>query len=170
MLFTTLLMSAAALMASPLAAAEPEAAVPTKISIPAHAVSTVTPVYKPHSEFEGWLNATYGSWDKYEGHNYTHGYDHADGRLKKRQPARGVYYCLDTLWRGKCWHGLVTPYPRNACWRFPAEGRNSMSCFGPDIGVSCRMWQKYSCFEGGPWRQVNFPGIADLNTVGWNDK
>jgi len=170
MLFTTLLMSAAAVVASPLAAAAPEAAIPTKISIPAHAKASSAPLYKPHSDFEGWLNATEGSWSKYHGVNYTHGYDHADGMLKKRQPARGTYYCTDTLWRGKCYHSLVTDNARNACWGYPPETRNAISSFGPDPGVSCRVWEKTSCFQGGPWKQFNFPGVADLNTVGWNDR
>jgi len=173
MLFTSLVLGAVALL-STAAAANPTAVVHTDVAkgsghLPGHGQFVDEHPVHAISE-KGELNATApGAWSEYLGHNYTHAYHRETGKLQKRVTG-GVYFCTDTNWRGKCFHSMVTTSPQGQCFRMKAENKDKVSSFGPDPSIRCLNFMVWSCYEGGNWRMMYYPGIGDLNTIGWNDQ
>ena len=75
----------------------------------------------------------------------------------------GLYICSEPNWRGECsWsipEGVKHPDGDNTCQTTPYSGSQIVS-FGPDRGVSCRMYGKGGC-QGGSYF-IWYPGFYSL--------
>ncbi|KAF2500046.1 hypothetical protein BU16DRAFT_613852 [Lophium mytilinum] len=85
-------------------------------------------------------------------------------------PGSGVYMCQDPNWGGCVEAPLpdLKEHPDAWCVGITGAWDNSISAFGPDKGLLCTIWDASACTGGG--YNIRWPGIADLRTVGWDDK
>ncbi|KAK4676329.1 hypothetical protein QC764_510715 [Podospora pseudoanserina] len=85
--------------------------------------------------------------------------------LEKRQ-SLGVFVTQDINWGGRSEHLIVV---RGQCLTLGNGWPNVISAFGPDSGLTCTIWDNNGC-TGPSFGPITFPGIANLVTVGWNDR
>ncbi|KAK5019074.1 hypothetical protein BJ546DRAFT_449865 [Cryomyces antarcticus] len=81
--------------------------------------------------------------------------------------AGAVYVCTDINWGGQCSY-IATPL--NKCVVLEGALLDSISSFGPDQGGFCIITDNPRCGVSSPYFDISYPGIADLRTIGWNDR
>ncbi|KAK0664520.1 hypothetical protein QBC41DRAFT_359175 [Cercophora samala] len=79
--------------------------------------------------------------------------------LEKRQ-SLGVFVTADINWGGRSEHLIVV---RGQCLTLGNGWPNVISSFGPDSGLN------NGC-TGPSFGPITFPGIANLVSIGWNDR
>ncbi|ORX89856.1 hypothetical protein BCR34DRAFT_319398 [Clohesyomyces aquaticus] len=79
----------------------------------------------------------------------------------------GVYVCPDPNWTGHCkyYRQCMGSSPDNC---MVLDGK--ASAIGPDMGAKCLFYKNAFCDDiGGGRLQLEWPGVADLRTNGWDD-
>ncbi|KAJ7898864.1 hypothetical protein B0H14DRAFT_3424196 [Mycena olivaceomarginata] len=80
-------------------------------------------------------------------------------------PVRNVYGCVDGDFEGACmlWHAKS-----NTCVTLPPNFNKALSSFGPDAGQKCFIFMETGC-SGSTTGPIQYPGVNDLEGIGWND-
>ncbi|VBB74915.1 Putative protein of unknown function [Podospora comata] len=88
--------------------------------------------------------------------------------VKREIEARqGVYVTVHIYWGGTS--AYISPVNRGACADLVPAWKNVISSFGPDSPLVCWIYDGDWC-TGDWYGPIYNPGIADLTTVGWNDR
>ncbi|TFK72120.1 hypothetical protein BDN72DRAFT_855751 [Pluteus cervinus] len=80
-----------------------------------------------------------------------------------------VFYCTDINYGGNCHHSpKITANPAGVCHNMKgdvAQFNDAISSFGPDEDLLCTVFN----LSNGRGVPVDYPGYADLRTIGFND-
>ncbi|KAJ7277904.1 hypothetical protein C8J57DRAFT_1465739 [Mycena rebaudengoi] len=82
------------------------------------------------------------------------------------QTPGNVRVCTDAGFTGNC---ITLNGGSTQCNNFPGDFNDNISSFGPDDGQDCFIFVDAGCTgaQAGP---IRFPGISNLNDIGFNDK
>jgi len=78
--------------------------------------------------------------------------------------AAGVYGCDQPFWKGGCWWQLASG-GRCHAWNSGLD-----SSFGPDYGISCKLYADIACSIPIPTSEVREPGLPWVRAIGTGAK
>ncbi|KAK0742578.1 hypothetical protein B0T21DRAFT_435002 [Apiosordaria backusii] len=95
--------------------------------------------------------------------------DAGEAAVAKREieARQGVYVTIHINWSGG--GGWIGPVNRGACADLVVSWKNVISSFGPDSPLVCWIYDGDWC-TGDWYGPIYNPGIADLTTIGFNDR
>ncbi|TFK72121.1 hypothetical protein BDN72DRAFT_855753 [Pluteus cervinus] len=85
-----------------------------------------------------------------------------------------VFYCTDVNWSGNCHQSPITVDQEGVCRNLKddvARFNDAISSFGPDEDLHCTVFKDFDCPTNNLYNYaaIEYPGYADLRTIGWND-